>query len=155
MIIYRTVSPLQLILSFLFKAGYLIGAGIALYHYNDNPVVTVIIASVCILFFVVTGTDEIIVQKDFIQYKSGSILKMLREKKQFDIREIKSVNVEGNYDTGSELSTYRQPRDSVLNKFEITLKDGRVIVLTTSIYIEKLRRAIVEIDKLIVSDKRS
>jgi uncharacterized protein YqfB (UPF0267 family) len=56
-----------------------------------------------LIIFILSGSDEIIVYKDVVKYKSGSILRVFRERKQFNINDIKTIQVEGTYDTGSEL----------------------------------------------------
>ena len=154
MIIYRTISFLQLILIFLLKLGYLTGASIALFHYQENPVVSIIVAAICLIFFIVTGSDEIIVYNDVIKYKSGSILRVFRERKQFNINDIKTIEVEGTYDTGSELGGHNNnPDNDTFNNVRIHFKDGSVANFTTSIYIEKLKKAAFEIGKLIENSK--
>ena len=152
MIIYRTISFLQLILVFVLQLGYLTGASIALYHYQENPIVTIIVAAICLLFFILSGTDEMIVYKDVVEYKSGSILRVFRERKQFNINDIKIIQVEGTYDTGSELRGHNNTPINH-NNVRIHFKDGSVANFTTSIYIEKLKKAAFEIDKLIDNSK--
>ena len=152
MIIYRTISFLQLILVFFLRLGYITGASIALYHYQENPIVTVVVAVICLLFFILSGSDEIIVYKDIIEYKSGSILRVFTERKQFNISDIKTIHVEGNYDIGSELRGHNNnPVND--NNVRIHFKDGSVANFTTSIYIEKLKKAAFEISKLIDNSK--
>jgi hypothetical protein len=154
MIIYRTISFLQLILIFLLRIGYLTGASIALYHYQENPIVTIVVAAICLLFFILSGSDEIIVYKDVVKYKSGSILRVFREWKQFNMSDIKTIQVEGTYDTGSELRGHNNnPDNDTFNNIKIHFKDGSVANFTTSIYIEKLKKAAFEIGKLIENSK--
>ena len=153
MIIYRTISFLQLILIFFLRLGYIIGASIALYHYQENPVVTVVVAVICLLFFILSGSDEIIVYKNVVEYKSGSILRVFRERKQFNMNDIKTLQIEGTYDIGSELYGFGNPRNDKYNNVRIHFKDGSVANFTTSIYIEKLKKAAFEIDKLIDNGK--
>jgi len=148
MIVYRTTSFLQIILILFLRISYVVVALLALYHYNENPFVTVIVAAICVLFFSVTGTDEIVVHTDIVKYKSNSIFKIFRREKQFNIPDIKSIKVAGNYDTGSELHSLKYPKDGAFNKLEIIFKDGRTMNLTTNIYIEKLKKAVSEIKKL-------
>ena len=153
MIIYRTISFLQLILIFLLRIGYLTGASIALYHYQENPIVTIVVAAICLLFFILSGSDEIIVYKDVVKYKSGSILRVFREWKQFNMSDIKTIQVEGTYVTGSEFRDFGNPKDDTFNNVSIHFKDGSVANFTTSIYIEKLKKVAFEIDKLIDNSK--
>jgi len=154
MIIYRTISFLQLILLFLFRLGYLTGASIALYHFQENPIVTIIVTAICLLFFILSGSDEIIVYKDIVEYKSRNILRVFRERKKFNMNDIKTFQAEGNYDIGSELRGFNNnPKNDTYNNIRIHFKDGSVTNFTTSIYIKKLKKAAFEIDKLIDNSK--
>jgi len=103
MIVYRTFSLIQIIITFFFRLTFLTIAGIALYHFNENPVITSICAAICLLFFLLSGTDEIIVFPDSIQYKSGSLLKRLRKQRSFKLADIRSIEVSGNFNTGDEI----------------------------------------------------
>ncbi|PWU02588.1 MAG: signal peptidase I [Bacteroidetes bacterium] len=147
--VYRTFSVLQVILVSILKIAFLSVAAYALYHYPENPVVSIIVAAFGILAFLVTGSDEIIVYKDAVEYRSGSILKRFREKRVFKISDIRSVTADGLYDTGFELAKGSNPAFTSFNKVEITLKNGEVYKFQTPIYISKLKKAIAEIGKLI------
>ena len=57
-VIYKTSSTIQTILLVIFRLLYISIATTALYHYNENPIVTIIIAFICTVFFVVTGQDH-------------------------------------------------------------------------------------------------
>ena len=81
MIVYKTNSFIQVLFSWLFRIGYICVATIALWHYNDNPIVTVVIAFICLLFFLITGKDETTIYSDTIEYKSNSIIKIISRKK--------------------------------------------------------------------------
>ncbi len=106
-------------------------------------------ATVCLVFFVLTGTDEIIVNTDAIEYRSNSILRIFRERKEFKINDIQSFKVQGTYSTASELTSIREARNGNFNKMEIVLKNGEIISITTSIYIDKLKKVEQELKKLI------
>lgn len=149
MIIYRTFSALQVILFFLLKAGHLAIAIVALWHYNDNPVLAVLVASVFVLFFIFTGTDELILKNDCIEFKSSSILKRFRSNRVYRIESIKSFNVEGVYDTGDELYNPSLAKDKSLNTITITLKNNEAIVIKTDIYITKLNKIATKISTMI------
>jgi hypothetical protein len=140
---------LQVILSFLFKIGYISVAVITLFHYNENPILTVIIALICLLFFLVTGRDEIILYSELLEYRSGSVLKVIRKKKEFKIADIKRVSIEGTYSTGDELYNPKISKDKSLNKIKIELKNGEFINIQTSVYIDKLKKIEIETNKLL------
>ena len=149
MVVYKTFSSIQVVFSVLLKISYICVAAIVLYHYNDNPVVTTIVAAVCVLFFLLTGYDNIIVYSDSIEYNSGSILRMLRKKKAFKTKDIKAVKATGIFSTGDELYNPTISKDKPLNKIEIELKNGNTVSIQTSIYIDKLKRVELEINKLL------
>ena len=124
-----------------------------MYHFQENPIVTIIVAAICLLFFILSGSDEIIVYKDVVEYKSRNILRVFRERKQFNMNDIKTLQIEGTYDIGSELYGFGNPRKDIYNNVRIHFQDGSVTNFTTSIYIKKLKKAAFEIDKLIDNSK--
>lgn len=149
-IIYRTFSVIQFFLLSLFRLAFFAGAAIALYHYNENPVVTTIVAVICAIFFVVMGQDEIIVYSDGLKFSAGILFQILKPIKYYKIFEIKSIEIKGTYGTGDELvSTRYGGREKEFNKIHIELRDGRSEVIQTNIYIDKLKKAVEETTKLI------
>jgi hypothetical protein len=149
MVVYKTFSFIQVLISGFLKIGYLCAAAIILYHYNENPIVTTIVAAICILFFLLTGRDSITVYSDAIEYNSGSILRMLRRRKAFKIKDIAAIKVDGVFSTGDELYNPTISKDKSLNNIEVELKNGSIVNIQTSIYIDKLKRAELEINKLL------
>jgi hypothetical protein len=149
MIIYKTSSSIQFLFSLLLRIAYVCVAAIALYHYNENPVVTLAVAFVCALFFLLTGQDNITVSSYAIEYSSSSILRVLRNKKVFKIAEIKAIKTEGIFSTGDELYNPTMIKDKPLNTIEIELKNGSTVKIPTSIYIDKLKRVELEINNLL------
>ena len=104
------------------------------------------------IFFVLTTPDEIVVYSDRIKYSNGSFIKFLERNKTFEIAQIESIQVTGNYRTADEL--YSSPisgATKALNQLEIKFKNGEVEVFKTGIYINKLKRVIDEVEKLTCS----
>jgi len=149
MIIYRTFSFIQFIFSVLLRAAYILVAAIALYHYSENPVVTSVIALICVFFFLLTGRDSLIVYADSVEISSGSILWLLRRRKVFQIADIKSMNTEGIFKTGDELYNPTLKGDKPLNKIEIELKNGSRVKIQTSIYMDQLKKAESAVNQLL------
>ena len=149
MLVYRTFSVFQGLLILIFKIAYITLAAFVLYHYNENPIVTTCIAILCLIFFLITGSDEIILYTTSIRYKTGSIFKSLNRPKILRIIDILSIKVDGIYAFGDELYNPRNGKDKPLNKVEIKLKDNSIIIFKTNIYIDKLKIVASEIEKLI------
>lgn len=144
MIVYRTISFTQIIFYFFLRIGYIAVAVIALYHYNENPVATVAIAAICVLFLLVRGRDEIIVYADTVKFKNGSLIKLFRKEKIFLLADIKSIEIKGPY-SGSDDLYYRR---RLVNQVQLQFKNGDVYSFQTSIYIDILKEAVAEIEKL-------
>jgi hypothetical protein len=142
MIVYRTFSFVQLFLLLLFKIGYVAGIIVALYYYKENPVVMILIALICTLFLLVTGSDEIVVHSDYIEFTSNSFLKKLQSKKVFKTIDIKSISASGIYSTGDELHNPSLTKGKSFNQVVIKLKNGESITIKTNIYIDQLEKAV-------------
>ena len=149
MMLYRTISIGQTILYIVAKICYVIGASIALLHYNENPGIVIAIIIVCLFFFIITGTDEIIVYPDSLEYKSGSIVKMFTKRKKYIITDIKSVKVCGRYSSLSDITHTIPDSRKLLNQIEIQFNNGEAKLLLTDINIDKLKKASLVITKLL------
>lgn len=149
MIVYRTSSFIQQVLLFLFRIGYITGAGIALYHYNENPVVTSIIAALCMFFLLLSGNDEVIVYSHSFEFRQGSLLKVFKKQLRVKLGDIKTLNIEGAYSTADELYNPTITTNRKLNRLKIQLVDGKITTIETTIYINKLKKAILETEKLL------
>ena len=153
MIVYKTNSFIQVLFSWLFRIGYICVATIALLHYDDNPIVTLVIAFICILFFLTTGKDEITIYSDTIEYKSNSIIKIISRKKIFSIKDIAKIDTSGIFSTGDELYNPTISKDKPLNELRLELKNGNVVTIKTSIYIDSLKRVEAEVNELLKKTK--
>lgn len=149
MIVYRTISFTQIIFYFFLKVGYIAVAAISLYHYNENPAVTSVIAAIFILFLIVTGRDEIIVYPDIVKFNSKSLVKLFRKEKTFLIADIKSIEIKGNFGIIGDLNYKTNGKYYTLNQVLLQFKNGEMYSFKTSIYIDQLKEATAEIQKLI------
>jgi len=149
MIVYKTSSFAQTLFSFFYRIAYISVAIFALMHFSDNPLVTVMVTFICLLFFLLTGKDEIIVFSNSIEYKSNSITKYLIKKKAFNIIDIKEFSVRGNFSAGDELYNSKVKADKSLNELVFHLKNDDVVVIKTSIYIDKLKIVEIKINELL------
>ena len=154
MIVYRTSSFVQIMLIIFLKFGYIAGIAISLYHYGDNPVLTLIAAVICMVFLLVTGRDEIVIYSDRIQYKNTSLFKIFTSQKVFLICDIKKIQVDGDYSIGDELYSPKIGKDRLLNQISIESLHGNVTFLQTNIYIEKLKEAVTKVEELLAKAAR-
>ncbi|MFT3701776.1 MAG: hypothetical protein QM802_05375 [Agriterribacter sp.] len=149
-IFYSTFSFIQSLLLLVFRMLYITAAGIAIFHYYYNPVVTTIVACICLLFFVITGPDKIIVYADGLKYSDGTLFKIFRQNKYYAISNLKSFKIKGDFTTADELNT--KPiswQTKPLNTVFIEFKDGTVETFKTNIYKDKLNRVSEEVATLI------
>jgi hypothetical protein len=149
-IVYRTQSFIQVFLLLLFNIGYVAGIIIALTHFNENPVVASIVAAVCFVFLLITGSDEIILYTNGIRYREGGLIGRFKKQRFYVLSSIKSVKVKGDYSTGDELhnkavSWVPKPYNKVL----ISFMDGSSVDFQSSIYLHKLKRLQEEVRHLI------
>jgi|SRR5579871_2305963 len=149
MIVYRTFSLIQNVIYFLFKIACTLGGIIALSHYSENPVITVIAATICLLLILFVGADEIIVYSDKVLYISGGLVDIFKKNQSFEISDIQSINIDGSFSTANELNNPAFVRERISNECKITMKNGQVKILRTNIYLQKLNKVKQEIDKLI------
>ena len=153
-VIYKTSSTIQTILLVIFRLLYISIATTALYHYNENPIVTIIIAFICTVFFVVTGQGQTVVYSDSFKYSADTLIKLFRRNKHFNISDLKSFEVNGDFNTADELNTKPiSGQTKPLNKILITFRDGTTAAFETSIYKKKLDRVSEEIANLIINKK--
>ena len=93
-VVYRTFSLIQAIVWMILRIAWVLVGVVALYHYHANPVVTVIIALLSGIFFLVAGMDEMIVYTDALEFSNGFLINL--SGKRFRIKNRKTIFNEKN-----------------------------------------------------------
>src|SRR5262245_25509472 len=96
-IIYKTRSAYVFYKYLIIRMAALIISITAFYHFNDNPIVTVIIGTFFLIAFLIIGEDELIIYSDRIRYFSRSLLKRFLFSRKLELSNIKSFKVDGDF----------------------------------------------------------
>ncbi len=78
-ITYRYSSMWQFAYSLLKRIGSLCLIGYFIYHYDENPILIIILCIVCLWLFFALGNDEILVNKQLIRQVDTSIISYFRK----------------------------------------------------------------------------
>lgn len=149
MVVYRTSPYIQTLYAFFLRIAYLCIIIFAIMHYRENPFVVSIVSLICFIFFLVTGKEEIIIFPDAIKYKNSSIIRIFEKRRVFVLADIADINVSGIFNTGDELYNPAITKEKPLNDLKIELKNGKNVIIKTSIYINELKKVEAEVKRMI------
>ena len=145
-LIHRTFSLFRTIKASVFRLVSLGGGLFAIWHYQENPVLTSIVFAFGLLIFLTAGDDEISIYEDRIKISGGSLWRALRGKNTTPYHEIKAIEVNGTYDRKADLvddiASLGPGHYSGWNEIKIWPIEGQPLTFRARIYREKIDEAL-------------
>jgi len=140
--IFKTHSIIQDILYFLLKCAYGLCAIYSIYHFRENPVVSIIATVIFLLFLLIAGKEAIEVFPTYFTIKRGGLLYLFEKEKVLEFDKIKSIYFKGDYDTADEIYNPSFKSDRKANIIYIEFKNGQNIRIPTTLYVGILTECI-------------
>lgn len=158
--IYKAASDLDFIWSMLLRLLGLAGIVFLYFHYEENPAVIIVLSLVCLLFFLITGNDEITVYPDRVIMQDTSIVSLFLKSKSYNINEIRSASLpkEAESTIGevaivliaiSLMPKFRRPGRTRPNIINLEFKNGKIIQLSSTLDEVKMEEVVKAINSLI------
>lgn len=155
---YRGFSYFNFIWYLFLRIAILVGAGSALLHFDENPVVISIFLFICGLLFLFLGDDQIDVYSDRVVHYNNSVAHLLSLDKPavYSIKDIRkaslpntSVGVTGTI--VALLVAAVLPKQSGQNPFPIflELKNGETVRLQTYLRGDHMKKVVALVNSLV------
>jgi hypothetical protein len=145
-LIHRTFSFFRTIKASVFRIVSLGGGLFAIWHYDENPVLTSFVFGFGLLIFLTAGDDEISIYEDRIKISGGSLWRAFRGKNSIPYHEIKAIDVTGTYDRKADLlddlASLGPGHYSGWNDIKIWTIEGKPLTFRARIYREKIEEAL-------------
>ena len=158
--IYKAASDFDFLWSMLLRLSGLAGIVFLWFHYEENPAVIIVLSIICFLFFIIAGSDEIIVYSDRVIMKDTSIVSLFLKDKSYNINEIKSASLpkEAESTIGevaivliaiSLMPKFRPRGRTRPNIINLEFKNGKIIQLSSTLDESKMEGIVKTINSLI------
>lgn len=155
---YRGFSYFNFIWYLLLRIAILVGAGSALLHFDENPVVISIFLFICVILFLFLGDDQVDIYRDRVVHYNNSLAHLLSLDKPtvYSIKDIRkaslpdtSVGVTGTI--VAMLVAAVLPKQSGQNSFPIflELKSGETVRLQTYLRGHYMKKIVEVVNSLV------
>lgn len=145
--LFRTFSVYRAIKLTAFRGLMLAGALFAIWHYGDNPVVTVVLFVLGISLFLIAADDAVVIYDDRIKITGGPFWKTMRGRNQHRYENILVIRIEGDHELkddikGNLIALGPSHKTEGFNKIMITMKNGMVHEYKAEIYRQHIIEAL-------------
>ena len=165
-LVYRGFSVPEFILALVFRIIFLFVIVYLIGHYDENPPVIIVVASVTVLLFLGWGDDQILVYSDRVVHSSNTILSLLfnSKGKQYKIDKMSKAYltpeekvdpVAGGIVVILMLMFSKGSSSNRTRPIFIDTKDGKTIQLNTNLSHEQMEMAVETINTLIRENPNS
>jgi hypothetical protein len=158
--LYRGFSPYSFLMMVFLRLVCAVGFVLTFPHYNENPVLIVIVCLLCMAFIIFLGDDQITVYSDRVVQSTNSIAEYFFKLKgtTYAISDIKRMYPEPLRPTGSALEygvaavlaatlPKKTSRDKGTKIF-VDLSDGRTVTMITGLESGKIKKIIDMVNSL-------
>lgn len=162
-LIYKASSSFDFLWSVLLRMACIAAIIYFSFHYNENPVVIIVLCILCLGFFLLIGNDEITVYEDRVIDSSTSLVSVFLKGKTYNINNIRSVCIPKEAKATADeiivasvllsiLPKMRHIKRSKASIINLELKTGKIIQLSSSIDEDEMRKVAEAINCLITTN---